>query len=327
MLVGLGLDSLAEAVYRAMLAEPDWGPDRLAGQLAVTETEIHQALDTLVGLALIRESAEQPGVLRPVDPGSALQALLLRQQQDIQQQQQRMRDSQLAVSRLVADVSRQQQDTPPEQIETIIGLDNVHRRLERLASEATSSAWALVPAPMRSTELAEAALRNDRIALARGVGTRTVFLDSSRTDEITLDYARRLTDAGGEVRTAPELPLRMLIVDGRTALVPMDTTETRRGAAVVRSPGAIAGFVALFEMIWSSSCPLGAGRGRDSDGLTAQDRQILLLVSQGLTDEATGHRLGLSLRTVRRAMAGIMEALEARSRFEAGLKAAQRGWL
>jgi DNA-binding CsgD family transcriptional regulator/sugar-specific transcriptional regulator TrmB len=324
MLAGLGLDSLAEAVYRAMLTEQDWGPARLAGHLGVGENEIRESLDTLVGLALIRESAEQPGVLRPIDPQSALQALLLRQQQDIHHQ---MRESQLAVSRLVADVARQQPGSAPEQIETIIGLDNVHRRLERLASEAASSACALVPAVMRSVELSEAALRNDRIALARGVGIRTVFPDSARTDETTLDYARRLTDAGGEVRTAPALPLRMLIVDAATALVPIDTGETRRGAVVLGTPGAIAGFVALFEMIWSNSCPLGAERNRDNDGLTAQDRQILLLVSQGLTDEATGHRLGLSLRTVRRAMSGIMEVLEARSRFEAGLKAAQRGWL
>lgn len=327
MRVGLGLDSLAETVYRVMLAERDWGPARIAEHLRVTETEVHEALDTLVGLALIRQSVERPGTLRPVDPGLALHALLLRQQRDIQQQQQQMRESQLAVSRLVADLTGQRQDSATDQVEVLSGLDNVHRRLERLASEATSSACALVPAVMRSTEFTEAALRNDRIALARGVSIRTIFPDSARTDETTLDYAGRLTDAGGEVRTAPELPLRMVIVDSTTALVPIDTKETRRGAAVVDAPGAIAGFVALFEMIWRNSCPLGAERGRDGDGLTAQERQILLLASQGLTDEATGNRLGLSLRTVRRAMAGIMELLDARSRFEAGLKAGQRGWL
>lgn len=46
-----------------------------------------------------------------------------------------------------------------------------------------------------------------------------------------------------------------------------------------------------------------------------------------MTDETAGKRLGLSLRTVRRQMAGLMERLDATSRFEAGLKAAQRGWL
>ena len=51
------------------------------------------------------------------------------------------------------------------------------------------------------------------------------------------------------------------------------------------------------------------------------------LLAAGLTDEAAAARLNISHRTARRLMAGLMERLGARSRFEAGLKAAQRGWL
>ncbi|MFB6613075.1 hypothetical protein ACFCV9_02420 [Streptomyces sp. NPDC056367] len=46
-----------------------------------------------------------------------------------------------------------------------------------------------------------------------------------------------------------------------------------------------------------------------------------------MTDEAAGKPLGVSLRTVRRQMSALMERLNASSRFEAGLKAAQQGWL
>jgi DNA-binding NarL/FixJ family response regulator len=53
----------------------------------------------------------------------------------------------------------------------------------------------------------------------------------------------------------------------------------------------------------------------------------LKLPAQGLTDEAAAARLGVSHRTARRMMAELMERLGARSRFEAGLRAAQRGWL
>lgn len=51
------------------------------------------------------------------------------------------------------------------------------------------------------------------------------------------------------------------------------------------------------------------------------------MLAAGLTDEAAAKRLGVSLRTVRRIMAGLMDRLQASSRFEAGLKAAQKGWL
>ncbi|GGW20274.1 hypothetical protein GCM10018980_64530 [Streptomyces capoamus] len=46
----------------------------------------------------------------------------------------------------------------------------------------------------------------------------------------------------------------------------------------------------------------------------------------GLTDDTAGQRLGASSRTVNRLMASIMERLRASSRFEAGIKAAHKGW-
>jgi DNA-binding NarL/FixJ family response regulator len=54
---------------------------------------------------------------------------------------------------------------------------------------------------------------------------------------------------------------------------------------------------------------------------------LLRLLGSGLTDAAAGQRLGVSSRTVSRLVASIMERLDATSRFEAGIKAAQRGWL
>ncbi|WP_242513940.1 response regulator transcription factor [Streptomyces leeuwenhoekii] len=74
--------------------------------------------------------------------------------------------------------------------------------------------------------------------------------------------------------------------------------------------------------------PLGADHRRQGDdGVSASDRELLRLLASGLTGEGAGKRLGISVRTVRRQMAALMERLNATSRFEAGLKAAQRGWL
>ncbi|MFJ3881433.1 LuxR C-terminal-related transcriptional regulator [Streptomyces sp. NPDC090077] len=126
----------------------------------------------------------------------------------------------------------------------------------------------------------------------RGVRMRTVYLDSVRNDAVTSEYAEWLTGLGGEVRTVPVLPLRMLHFDRRTVIV---------GAR--------------------------PDRDRDDGGLTRQERELLKLLGSGLTDEAAGRQLGLSLRTVRRMMAELMKRLGAGSRFEAGLRAAQRGWI
>jgi DNA-binding NarL/FixJ family response regulator len=84
---------------------------------------------------------------------------------------------------------------------------------------------------------------------------------------------------------------------------------------------------AYFEQLWHKATPFGAGRARDDEGLTSQERVLLVLLSQGMTDEVAARRLGLSLRTVRRMMADLMDRLGAKSRFEAGMRASQRGWL
>ena len=79
--------------------------------------------------------------------------------------------------------------------------------------------------------------------------------------------------------------------------------------------------------VWDIATPLGVAQDPDREGLTDQERALLKLLAGGLTDEAAATRLGVSTRTARRMMADLMERLNARSRFEAGLKAAQRGWL
>jgi DNA-binding NarL/FixJ family response regulator len=51
------------------------------------------------------------------------------------------------------------------------------------------------------------------------------------------------------------------------------------------------------------------------------------LLGEGLTDEAIAGRLGISPRSARRIAGDLMEKLGARSRFQAGACAVQRGWL
>jgi len=73
--------------------------------------------------------------------------------------------------------------------------------------------------------------------------------------------------------------------------------------------------------------PFGDPPGRDIGGLRPLDRALLQMLAQGCTDESAAKRLGLSLRTVRRMTAVLLGRLGARSRFQAGVRAAQQGWL
>ncbi|WP_020629949.1 LuxR C-terminal-related transcriptional regulator [Amycolatopsis alba] len=63
------------------------------------------------------------------------------------------------------------------------------------------------------------------------------------------------------------------------------------------------------------------------DSLNGKELALLKLLAAGCTDAAAAGRLHISHRTARRMMAALMERLGARSRFEAGVKAARLGWL
>ncbi|WP_030761854.1 helix-turn-helix transcriptional regulator [Streptomyces sp. NRRL F-2664] len=329
MLSALGLDTPAEAVYRLLAARPEgWGVGQMAEHLGLEEQQVRDALDRLAELTLLRKSADRPGGWRAIHPELGLHLLLRRQQEELERRRRELADTHAAVSRMIADFAEPAEGSEGPDSERLIGMDAIRNRLERIAGKATSSVWTFMPGGGHSPASIEAARHNDAQILLRGVEVRTLCLDSVRNSACTLDYARWLTESGGEVRTVPTLPLRMILVDGASALVPLDPSDTRRGAVLLHAAGAITALVTLFEQVWEVALPLGAQPARHrATGLTAQERELLTLLAKGLTDETAAGRLGVSLSTVRRSMASIMERLGARSRFEAGLRAAQAGWL
>ncbi|MFD6184894.1 helix-turn-helix domain-containing protein [Streptomyces goshikiensis] len=328
MLQALGLTDRAEAVYRALVAEQAGGVAELGERLGMGESQVRAGLDELVDLGLLTDSRDTPGALRAVSPEAGLEQLLLRQEQELADKQRELALSKAAAARAVAEFAGLRPNTRTDGAERLVGLDSIQTRLETLARGLTRECLAIMPGGAQSQASLDASRPLDEQALARRVGMRVVYQDSARNDAATLAYAQWTTGLGCQVRTSPVLPPRMLIFDGETALVPIDPAQSRLGALCTTSPGIVASLVALFEQTWETAVPLGADRRqRSEDGITAGERRLLKLLAAGMTDEAVGKRLGVSLRTVRRQMSALMERLDATSRFEAGLKAAQRGWL
>lgn len=327
LLEELGLDPEAEAVYRYMLTHQDWGVAEIAETLGCPESRIGEALNRLADLMLLRGSREVPGTLRPVHPELALQALLQRQQADLLRKQQRLAESQAATSELIADYTAATRIETPGDTELLMGLDAIEAKLEGLAHRARSSCLSFMPGGGQSEQSLAASKPLDELMLGRGVEVFTVYLDSVRNNTATLEYARWLTQQGGRVRTTPSLPLRMVLFDREVAIVPGDPHNTRRGAVQLTFPSVVMALVALFEQVWESGVALGDESQHTGEELTGQERELLRLLSRGLTDEVAARTLGVSLRTERRMIANIMKRLGAKSRFEAALRANQRRWL
>jgi DNA-binding CsgD family transcriptional regulator/predicted DNA-binding transcriptional regulator len=329
MLEVLGLTRQSEAVYRLMLAEPDLGVARICGRLGLSDCEVRAAFDELVRFALMRESRDSPGSLRVVRPEVGLETLLRRHEERLAARQRELASARTQIAEMVADYPDPDAGRPPEPTRRLSGLDAIQAELEILAQEMTTECLSILPGGAQSQASIDHARPLDAAALARGITIMTLLQDSARRDRATRAHARWLTGLGAQVRTAAVLPVRMLIFDRQAAVVPIDASNTRLGALCTTEPGIVSSMLAVFEQAWDAAVPFGAALAAEDPGtgLTRSDRELLRLLSAGMTDETAGSRLGISARTVRRQMAALMERLNASSRFEAGLKAAQRGWL
>ncbi len=327
MLESLGLDLMAERLYRAMLAHPGEGVADLARRMEVPEPVVRGALDQLSSMALVQPAGAQASGFFPLDPAEAMELLLGRQLAELAAQRKRIAATQAAAAQLIAECSPYQPRTGGDDTERLIGPDAIRNRLAALSSEAEHEVMTLAPGGAHSAADLEASRAPNAALLDRGIRMRTVYLDSVRNHQPTMDHVAWIGERGGRVRTTASLPVRMIILDRRRAVLPIDTSDAREGATVISGAGTVAALCALFESVWAAATPLGSAASRDDRGLTAQESEALRLLATGSKDEAIAKRLGVSPRTARRIAADLMERLDARSRFEAGVHAVQDGWL
>ncbi|BAC67795.1 helix-turn-helix transcriptional regulator [Streptomyces avermitilis] len=327
MLTTLGLDTAAETVYRTMLMHPQAGVAELAVHLEVPEGDVRDALDMLSELALVRMSAEDAGRLRAVSPDIGMEILMARQQAELAAQQQRVEASRAAAAQLISEYSELRPATRHPEVEQLVGLDQIRDRLTGLTREVSEELLTFAPGGPQTADNMAASRPLNGDLLGRGVRMRTLYLDSVRTDRATVEHARWLTSLGGQVRTVPALPTRLILMDRKTALISVSSDDTAAGAVVLTGQGTLTALHALFETTWAGAQPLGDTVPVDRHGLTGQQATVVRLLAEGHTDETIAKRLGVSPRTARRIASELMERLEARSRFEAGVRAVQRGWL
>jgi DNA-binding CsgD family transcriptional regulator len=161
-------------------------------------------------------------------------------------------------------------------------------------------------------------------AVRPGVRFRVLFPDSARTSPKLYRHLVTLALAGADVRTLPEIPTDAVVVDQRVAILPEHSPGT---VAELSLPSVVTATWHLFERLWPESVPLVDRDAPTHDELTPRERETLKHLARGATDDLVAAELGIAVRTVRRTVATLMNRLGARSRFQAGVKAAERGWL
>ncbi|MBO1413654.1 response regulator transcription factor [Streptomyces sp. FH025] len=221
-------------------------------------------------------------------------------------------------------------DGAPDAVTVLPDKAAVHALLEAEAARCRHEVIACQPGDVsRNPANLEPALARDRALLERGIRMRTLQQHSVRFHGPTQVYIAAATALGGEYRTAHELFGRLIVFDDTVAFLPTDSTSW--GAVVVREPHLIAYLRGIFEQTWTHATAFSDPTAPGAEGLEQAARDIdatlLRLLASGLKDETIARRLGMSLRTVRRHVANILERLGAESRFQAAVIATRTGLL
>jgi DNA-binding NarL/FixJ family response regulator len=159
-----------------------------------------------------------------------------------------------------------------------------------------------------------------------GFTVRKLWSPLVLADEAQRAHLLRLDAAGAQVRiSSAPLPRETIILDRRVAILAGPPSPLGREYTVTTSPVLVGGVYSLFAAAWEAATDLAAYLRGEVPELAPEAQEILRALGAGLTDEAAARQLGTSLRTYRRRVAELMAALEAGSRFQAGMRAGELG--
>jgi DNA-binding CsgD family transcriptional regulator len=129
-----------------------------------------------------------------------------------------------------------------------------------------------------------------------------------------------------QVRIAPVALPTAVIADGRTALVCTESAGGRH-ISVIEDQVVVGSLHGMFRSIWAGATPAPRPLDFGNRARTEMVRRVLARLRDGVTDEAAARDLAISVRTYRRYVTGILELLDANSRFQAGARASELGIL
>ncbi|MFE7530341.1 LuxR C-terminal-related transcriptional regulator [Kitasatospora sp. NPDC057542] len=282
----------------------------------------------LLELRLLHPAPGRPGVLLPSSPQTAMAEFAHPIEAEIKERHQRLeqRKSRLLPLSSVYFEGRKARNVR-ESFDVVTDVDRVRAVLAQAARACAVEVFSAHPGVF-SEQAVESSLPQDLELLRRGVRMRTLYQHPVRTNRPMRELIGTLTAEGCEVRTCEEIHDRTVIFDRETAFIPNRFGDP--GAVVIREPSVVDLLYRGLEQLWAAAtaCPEDARPARTTDVLDEEiKRAIVRMLADGARDETIARRLGVSLRTCRRHIAEVMERLDASSRFQAGVRAADVGWL
>ncbi len=302
-LSGVGIGESPEAIYRCVLRHPGSGISEIAATLDLAVPEVRRGLTLLEEKGLISRSASKRVRFHAAPPTLAIEALILRQQEQLQRA--RVRASEL--SKELSDIA----DPVAiwDLVEVVSGQDAVIQRILQVQRSAQREVLVFDRPPYATDDAT--ANSSEVEHLQRGVRARVVYDRSALEIPGQLEEIRGLAAQGEEARVAEDVPMKMLIADGRVGLVPLRLSDESAGIVLIHASALLDALTALFEAFWRMASPIQLANG---SGRRADEDLLVTLLAAGLTDAAMASHLRVSRRTVQRRVRALMDRHGAQSR-------------
>ncbi|MER6937351.1 helix-turn-helix transcriptional regulator [Nocardioides sp. NPDC127514] len=318
LMTALGFDPGAAQLYSRLLPLNGWPLVVVAATLSSSEEELLAEAAPLVDSGVV-SIGETLTVLSPTAVVAHMLERAATRAQDAHDHLLKISQSVPYVAGTAARLPAQIGEEHPIEGE-VIATEFTPETFERLVSATSGDMMWLRPAvtvhpsEMRFISVIESTIKSGR--RCRGIYPVAALKHSP-------DVLRMRVEIGEEIRILPRVGTHLMVVGSTHAMFPDPLGPVEQPIINVRQRGIVEVVTSYFEELWRRALPAA-----ELEDLPSAERRLLLAeLASGAQDEQIARRLGVSLRTVRRRVAELLEELGATSRFEAGVEAARRAWL
>ena len=316
----VGFSAQEESVYRTVLRNSGGLLSELAVLAGLPVAEMRDHLAKLAGAGLVDLRGDRVVAHAPQEALARLVDAESRRVQTRHQQLNAVRDlmPSLSADHLASSLPEGTQVT----IQVVEGGDIVHL-VRQLSSASSGDLLWLRPDPWTVAPGREI---DDWVIELMRSGRRSRAVYGVEVLRRAPEIVQARAEAGEVVRIMGRVPTRMAVLGGTAALIAEKFGVVNDRRLVLRQHSMVAALTLMFEGVWERATPVPGLSGEKDEGHDDR-RQLLAQLAGGAKDEQVARALGLSVRTVRRRVADLLDQLGAESRFAAGVEAARRGWL
>jgi sugar-specific transcriptional regulator TrmB len=248
----IGLNAYEARSYLVLVGHPRFKALELAARSHVPRQKIYEVLDSLIEKGFAQVVQEKTKLFSAVEPGLAIPAYLARRGEAMQHE---LEEQARYASGLVEDLKKAYSEGQGgrgtlDYLRIVSEPAQIAAQYRRMLSEVQREYVEFSRPPYAVDPLDEQVVKQAR---SRGVSCRLLY-EAGSMDEVHRQRMDEYRAAGVEVYSAPGLPMKLAVFDGRQGMIALlDPVITKPSwtALMFDHPGFAEAMIGLFEGYWS----------------------------------------------------------------------------